>query len=112
MSRLYEYRSIEVRPHSWPEAAEQVGTLGRRAVEEAGARLFGLWTGQIGMGSNEGVAMTVWPDEATVYAGTDEEAFRVLKKYGLDSKEVKASALSSRMFWCSYHGHHHHQPKR
>jgi hypothetical protein len=65
LSRLYEYRRIEVRPHSWPEAAEQIGTAGRRAIETAGGRLFGLWTGQIGMGSNEGTAMTVWPDEAT-----------------------------------------------
>ena len=65
MSRLYEYRRIEVRPHGWPEVAEQIGTTRRRAVEEAGGSLFGLWTGQIGMGSNDAAAMTVWPDEAT-----------------------------------------------
>ncbi len=36
------------------------------------------------------VPMTVWPDAAIVYSGTDEEAFEVLKRYGLDSDEVRA----------------------
>lgn len=33
---------------------------------------------------------TVWPDEATVYAGTDSEALEVLEKYGMDTPEVRA----------------------
>jgi hypothetical protein len=65
LSRLYEYRRIEVEPRSWPTVAEQIGTSRRRAIEAAGGRLFGLWTGQIGMASDEGVLMTVWPDEST-----------------------------------------------
>jgi hypothetical protein len=65
LSRLYEYCRIEVRPRSWPEVAERVGKDRRRAIAEAGGCLFGIWTGQIGMSSNEGVVMSVWPDEAT-----------------------------------------------
>jgi hypothetical protein len=65
VSRLYEYRRFEVPPRTWPDVSARIGAAGRRAVERAGGRLFGVFTGQIGIGSNEGIVMTVWPDEET-----------------------------------------------
>ena len=65
MNELYEYRTLRVRPRSWPEATLALHGKARRVVEGAGGRLFGLWLGQIGMAANEGVLITVWPDLAT-----------------------------------------------
>lgn len=63
MNEYYEYRRIRVAPRSWrrvaPALQERAG-----AVRAAGGTLFGAFIGQIGLGANEGVVLTAWPDVA------------------------------------------------
>ncbi len=63
MNENYERRMIRVAPRSWPRAIEQVREVAAPAVREAGGSLFGLFLGQIGLGANEAVVLSAWPDE-------------------------------------------------
>jgi hypothetical protein len=62
MNEVYEYRRFRVAPGEWDAFVERL-----RAA--AGPALFGVWRGQIGLESNEGIAMTAWPDEEALAAG-------------------------------------------
>ncbi len=53
MNEHYTYRRFRLRPQSWPKLLEHV-----RAREPG---LFGLYSGQIGLGANEGVLIGVGP---------------------------------------------------
>jgi hypothetical protein len=63
VSRVYAYRRIETGARAWPALVEHLTHAGRSAVEAAGGTLFGVFTGQIGIASNQGIAITAWPDE-------------------------------------------------
>jgi hypothetical protein len=62
VKETYEYRRFRVGPGEWDACVEKL----RRA---AGASLFGVWRGQIGLEANEGIALTAWPDEEALAAG-------------------------------------------
>jgi hypothetical protein len=61
MHEIYEYRVIRIKPRTWPYVTQQLMTIGAEAVQRRGGSLYGLWTGQIGIASDEGVVMTAWP---------------------------------------------------
>lgn len=61
MHEIYEYRVIRIKPRTWPHVTQQLMTIGAEAVQRGGGSLYGLWTGQIGLASDEGVVMTAWP---------------------------------------------------
>ena len=63
MHEHYERRTLRVTARSWPRVIEQLKTVAAPAVRDAGGTLFGLFIGQIGLGANEGVLLTAWPDE-------------------------------------------------
>ena len=62
MKETYEYRRFRVAPGEWDAFVERL-----RAA--AGASLFGVWRGQIGLESNEGLVLTAWADEEALAAG-------------------------------------------
>lgn len=62
MHETYEYRMIRIKPRTWPSVSRQLTTIGVETVQRGGGALYGLWVGQIGMASNEGVVMTDWPN--------------------------------------------------
>ncbi len=65
MREYYDYRRIRVAPRTWRQVAKRRSAIAS-AVAAAGGTLFGLWTGQIGLGANEGVLITAWPDLASL----------------------------------------------
>lgn len=69
LQELYDYRRIRIRPGSWRAVASAVLGRGAERVREAGGVFFGLWHGQIGMGANEGVVMSAWPDREQLARG-------------------------------------------
>ncbi len=62
MHEAYDYRTIRVAPHSWRRVGEQVRQKVGPAISAAGGTLYGVWTGQIGLGADEGMLITAWPD--------------------------------------------------
>ncbi len=60
MHEAYDYRTIRVAPRSWTRVAEQIRQKAGPAVSAAGGTLFGVWTGQIGLGADEGVLISAW----------------------------------------------------
>ena len=71
MHEYYEYRRIRVAPRSWRRVGPALHERGAGAVAAAGGTLFGVFVGQIGLGSNEGVVLTAWPDRASRWASSD-----------------------------------------
>lgn len=63
MHENYERRTLRVAARSWARVIEQVKSVAAPAVRDAGGSLFGLFIGQIGLGANEGVLISAWPDE-------------------------------------------------
>src|SRR5262245_28554492 len=61
MHEIYEYRVIRIKPRTWAHVTQQLMTIGAAAVQTGEGSLYGLWTGQIGLASDEGVVMTAWP---------------------------------------------------
>lgn len=59
MNEFYEYRRVRVAPRSWRRIA-----FNADAVRAAGGVFWGAFVGQIGLGANEGVVLTAWPDAA------------------------------------------------
>lgn len=62
MHEYYDYRTLRVAPRSWRRVAERKPAIVSTVVA-AGGTLYGVWTGQIGLGANEGVLITAWPDQ-------------------------------------------------
>ena len=65
---IFDYRLVTVASRRWPGAADAIMTTGRANVEAAGGQFYGLWTGIIGFARDEGVLMTIWPDEDSARA--------------------------------------------
>ena len=61
MNEVYEYRRFRVAPGEWESFVE-------RLRGAAGATLFGVWRGQIGLEANEGIALTAFADEEALAA--------------------------------------------
>jgi hypothetical protein len=59
---VYEYRFLRVKQNAWDSVEPAILNAGAAAAAEAGGQLFGVWIGQIGLSSNQGVVVTVWPD--------------------------------------------------
>jgi hypothetical protein len=64
MNESYEYARFRIRPRTWPTVIEAARTKGAQAVAAGGGRLVGLFTGQIGVPSDEGIALSAWPGAA------------------------------------------------
>ena len=62
MHEAYDYRTIRVAPRSWRRVGEQIRQKIGPAVSAAGGTLYGVWVGQIGLGADEGVLITAWPN--------------------------------------------------
>ncbi|UCE85000.1 MAG: hypothetical protein JSU66_11655 [Deltaproteobacteria bacterium] len=58
MNETYEYLSFCAKPRCLPRVAARILEVGPSAVAHAGGIFYGLWVGQIGLGSNEGILMT------------------------------------------------------
>jgi len=71
MHEPYACLSIRIEPRTWPAVARAVHEDGAARVEAAGGRLLGLFTGQIGLGANQGVVITSWSDVASARACAD-----------------------------------------
>ncbi len=69
MHEHYEYRRIRVAPRSWRRVGPALHERGAAAVTAAGGTLFGVFVGQIGLGANEGVVITAWPDRDSLQRG-------------------------------------------
>lgn len=69
MNEIYEYRSIRVARGSWSRVKEALEGPGAARTTEAGGSYYGAWRGQIGLGANEGVVMTAWPDVESLARG-------------------------------------------
>lgn len=65
MHEYYDYRTLRIAPRSWRLVAARKPAI-VSAVVAAGGTLYGIWTGQIGLGANEGVLMTAWPDRESM----------------------------------------------
>ena len=63
MHERYAYRSFRLRPRSWPKLVEHVRARARAP--------YGLFSGQIGLGANEGVLIEVGEGAATALDGCD-----------------------------------------
>jgi hypothetical protein len=57
----YEYRRIRIERAAWRKVAQAVHGECADAVARAGGVLFGLWRGEIGYHSDDGILMTGWP---------------------------------------------------
>ena len=68
MNEFYEYRRIRVAPRSWRRVGSALHERSE-AVRAAGGTPYGVFTGQIGLGANEGVVLTAWPDPAGIGKG-------------------------------------------
>ncbi|MEM7018940.1 MAG: hypothetical protein AAF512_16570 [Pseudomonadota bacterium] len=62
MPDYYERYQVRVKPRAWQNVANWLTSTGTEQLENTGGKLYGVWSGQIGLASNEGVVMTVWPD--------------------------------------------------
>ena len=60
----YEYRTIRIERAAWRKVAEAIKGECTDSVERAGGTFFGLWRGEIGFSSDEGVVMTAWPSRS------------------------------------------------
>jgi hypothetical protein len=60
----YEYRTIRIERGAWPRVRDAVYGSGAEALALSGGTVFGLWRGEIGMHTDEGVVMSVWPRDA------------------------------------------------
>ncbi len=67
----YEYRTIRVERGAWREVISAVHGELAEEITKAGGILFGLWRGEIGWYSDQGVLMTAWPNEKTSTEGLD-----------------------------------------
>ena len=65
MAEVYDYRRFTIRPRTWPAVLAAIRQDGARAVTDAGGTFYGVWTPQIGLSSNDGIAMSVWPSAET-----------------------------------------------
>ena len=76
MKDHYERQLIRIRPRSWRAVIERITGPGAEAVEKEGGRLFGLFSGQIGLSANEGIVITAWPDtsarESPILTGVED----------------------------------------
>jgi hypothetical protein len=61
----YEYRTIRIERAAWPRVHDGVYGSGAEALAASRGTLFGLWRGEIGMHTDEGVMMSAWPADAT-----------------------------------------------
>jgi hypothetical protein len=64
MNESYEYLRLRIRPRAWPAVIEAARSKGAQAVAAGGGLLVGLFTGQIGVASDEGLALVAWPAAA------------------------------------------------
>jgi hypothetical protein len=62
MSEVYEYRRLHVPRGHWARVVDAVHGSVASGVHSSGGTIFGLWTGLIGAGSDEGVLMSAWPN--------------------------------------------------
>ena len=63
-NRTYEYRTVKVPTNGWPGLTGRIKVEGAADVEAASGHFYGLWLGHIGLGANEVIVVTDWPDEA------------------------------------------------
>jgi hypothetical protein len=62
MADVYEYRTIRIERGAWRALASSVGGSFGEATSNAGASMYALFAGMIGIASDEGVLMRTWPD--------------------------------------------------
>lgn len=64
MEERYEYRTIRIARGAWRSVAAATYGPATRRLAAAGGSIFGLWRGEIGWHSDEGVVMSAWPADA------------------------------------------------
>jgi hypothetical protein len=75
MHETYEYLSFHAKPRCLPRVAARILEVGPAAVARGGGTLYGLWVGQIGLGSNEGILVTAGePSALRVLEGVEDVA--------------------------------------
>jgi hypothetical protein len=70
MFRTFEYCRFQTNPRVILEDPSSVKAAFQQRAEASGGKLFGCWRSMVGLGigRDEGIAMTAWPDEATARA--------------------------------------------
>lgn len=61
---IFLLHRIEAAPRQW-------GAVARALRGRESNSLYGLWSGLIGIGSNQGLAITIWPDHTAAHAGAE-----------------------------------------
>lgn len=64
MEERYEYRTIRIERGGWRKMAEVARGEIAEAVGLAGGSIYGIWRGEIGWYTDEGVVMTAWPAQS------------------------------------------------
>jgi hypothetical protein len=71
-ANLYVHHRLDCAPRQWKAVADTLDRDGRRAIEAAGGKLYGIWRSQIGRPRDELTAITVWSDRARAKDGIAE----------------------------------------
>ena len=61
MEERYEYRTIRIERGAWRKLAEIARAELGETVGRSGGSIYGIWRGEIGWYTDEGVVMTAWP---------------------------------------------------
>ncbi|HEU5322527.1 MAG TPA: NIPSNAP family protein [Methylomirabilota bacterium] len=77
MSEIYDYRTIRVERAAWRRVVASVQGAGGDAVRAAGGTVFGLFSGLIGLASDEGVLIIAWPAPEALVAHAGRTAAAV-----------------------------------
>lgn len=76
MNEVYDYRVLRVERGAWSRVGAAVSGPLSDEIQTRGGTVFGLWTGQIGFASDEGVLITAWPN-ASVLADASADLQRI-----------------------------------
>lgn len=71
---VYEYRSVRIPRASWATVADAAFGPVDAATRAAGGSSFALFSGLIGLASDEGVLMRAWPDDAALTSECERTA--------------------------------------
>lgn len=62
VAEVYEFRKFNVMKGDWARVAQTIHGPETDDLSRVGGTIFGLWSGLIGAGNDEGVIVSAWPD--------------------------------------------------
>jgi hypothetical protein len=88
MADTYAFRTIRIAPRAWPQVTVAVRDRTAKAMQAAGGQLWGLFTPLIGMRSDTGILISVWPDRTGAQARADAALGGISEILGCDGEEI------------------------